>query len=211
MFDSGPIAGVILAGGLARRMGDVATGDKAMLQLGGKPILEHVISRLRPQVDHVVINANGPSQRFARFDLPVVPDPVAGFAGPLAGILAGLEWACETEPKAKWLVSVACDTPFFPENLVTRMLADTVARSADMACAASGGRHHPVFGLWPVSSTDDLRQAVTVEGIRKVDVFTNRYRLAVSQFANEPDDPFFNVNRPEDLERAQELALEYGL
>ncbi|MGI9482648.1 MAG: molybdenum cofactor guanylyltransferase MobA [Hyphomicrobiales bacterium] len=208
MSEKNPVAAVILAGGLARRMGDAASGDKAMLQLGGRPILSHVISRLRPQVEHIAINANGPPERFAQFGLPVVADPVAGFAGPLAGVLAGLDWARANVPDAKWLVSVACDTPFFPKNLVAHMTSVAGAGNADMVCAASGGRHHPVFGLWPVSVADELRQAMIGDEIRKVDLFTARYRLVVAEFGSEPDDPFFNVNRPQDLEHAESITME---
>ena len=196
------IAGVVLAGGLARRMGG---GDKALLELGGRPILAHVIERLEPQVGSIVINANGDPARFADYGLPVAADPIDGFAGPLAGVLAGFDWARENLPDAEWIVTVASDTPFFPADLVARMLAAIEADGAEMACAASGGRHHPVFGLWPVRLAEDLRRAMIDEDIRKVDIWTARYRLAAVAFGTDPFDPFFNANRPEDLEKAQSL------
>ena len=189
-------------------MGERGKNDKALLQLDGKPILGHVIERLRAQVGAIVINANGDPARFAEFGLPVAADPVDGFAGPLAGVLAGLDWAAENAPDAKWVVSIACDTPFFPDDMVARMRASVEAERADMACAASGGRHHPVFGLWPVSLRGDLRTALVDEEIRKVDRWTARYKLAVTEFPSEPFDPFFNANRPEDLEEAERLMRE---
>ena len=199
------IAGVVLAGGLARRMGG---GDKALLELGGRPILAHVIERLEPQVGSIVINANGDQARFADYGLPVAADPIYGFAGPLAGVLAGFDWARDNLPGADWIVTAASDTPFFPSDLVARMLSAVEAEGAEMACAASGGRHHPVFGLWPVRLADDLRRAMIDEDIRKVDIWTARYRLAAVEFGTDPFDPFFNANRPEDLEKAQSLLDE---
>jgi len=199
------ITGVVLAGGLARRMGG---GDKALLELGGRPILAHVIERLGPQVGPMVINANGDPARFADYALPVAADPVDGFAGPLAGVLAGLDWAKANVPDARWIVTVASDTPFFPADLVARLVAAAGAEDAEMACAASGGRHHPVFGLWPVRLADDLRRAMIDENVRKVDIWTARYRLAAAEFETAPFDPFFNANRPEDLEKARSLLGE---
>ncbi len=202
------ITGVILAGGLARRMGGMGRNDKALLQLGGKPILTHVIERLRPQVGAMVVNANGDPARFADFGLPVTPDPIDGFAGPLAGLLAGLDWAAQSAPDAIWVVSIACDTPFFPDDLVAQMLNRVKTEGADMACAASGGRNHPVFGLWPVRLREELRHALVDEDIRKVDRWTARYNLALAEFSAEPFDPFFNANRPEDLQEAERLMRE---
>ncbi|NNG04055.1 MAG: molybdenum cofactor guanylyltransferase MobA [Inquilinus sp.] len=193
------IAGVILAGGLARRMGG---GDKGLRLLAGRPILDHVIERARPQVAALVLNANGPAERFAGYGLPVVADGVEGFAGPLAGVLAGLDWAAANAPGCTHLASFACDAPFLPRDLVAR-LAAAVGRGADLACAASDGRAHPVFGLWPLSLRDDLRRALVEEGVRKVDVWTARHRLVHVDFPLGPIDPFFNANRPEDLEVAE--------
>ncbi len=196
------VAGVVLAGGLSRRMGG---GDKALLALGGRTILDHVISRARPQVAHLALNANGDAARFAAFGLPVIADVVEGHKGPLAGVLTGLEWAVSEHPECAWVASFASDAPFLSDDLVARLLAAIEKDGADMACAASAGRHHPVFGLWPVALAGDLRHAVIDEEIRKVDVWTARYHLAVADFESEPFDPFFNTNRPEDLAEAEAL------
>jgi len=196
---------LLLAGGLSRRMGG---GDKALRLLGGKTLLDHVIDRMRPQVAALVLNANGDPSRFARFGLPVIPDSIAGFAGPLAGVLAGLDWAAANRPDCAEIVSVATDAPFLPADLVTRLVAGRIAAGAELACAASGGQPHPVIGLWPVGLREALREAVVAEGIRKVDEWTARYRLATVAFPDETPgvDPFFNANRPEDLDRAAALA-----
>ncbi len=198
------VIGCILAGGLARRMGG---GDKGLIRLGGRLVLDHVLDRLKPQVSQVMLNANGDPTRFADYGLPVVPDSVEGFAGPLAGVLAGLEWARDNT-QAEWVATAATDTPFFPVDFVTRMLAAIEAAGADMACAASDGRHHPVFGLWPVRLAADLRHALVEEDIRKVDLWTARHKLVAVEFATQPHDPFFNVNRPEDVEEAERIAQE---
>jgi len=180
-------------------------GDKALRLLGGIPLLDRVIERLRPQVDALVLNANGDPGRFASYALPVVADSVSGFAGPRAGVLAGLDWAASLRPDCPYIVSVATDAPFLPTDLVTRLADGLDAAHADLACAASGGRAHPVFGMWPVRLREDLRRAVVAEGIRKVDLWTERHRLATVSFAEQPVDPFFNANRPEDFETAAAL------
>ena len=197
-----PVLGVLLAGGQARRMGG---GDKCLRPLGARPILAQVIERAAPQVRALLLNANGDPARFAAFGLPVAADVVEGFAGPLAGVLTGLEWARAERPDCPWIATVATDTPFFPEDLVARLLAAVEREGADLACAASGGRSHPVFGLWPVRLADDLRRAMLAEGVRKVDVWTARYRLAAVDFPTAPLDPFFNTNRPEELAEAERL------
>jgi molybdopterin-guanine dinucleotide biosynthesis protein A len=194
------VVGVLLAGGQARRMGG---GDKSLRQLGDRTILEHVIERARPQVAALVLNANGDPDRFARFGLPVAADVVEGFAGPLAGVLTGMEWARAHRPSCAWIATIATDTPFFPEDLVARMCQ--AIEGAELACASSNGRANPVFGLWPVRLADDLRRAMVEEEIRKVDVWTARYRLVEVDFPAEPFDPFFNTNRPEDLAEAERL------
>jgi molybdopterin-guanine dinucleotide biosynthesis protein A len=194
--------GLLLAGGLARRMGG---GDKCLRPLGGRPMLARIIERARPQVAALVLNANGDPARFAAFGLPVVADTVEGFAGPLAGVLAGLEWAAAHRPDAAWLATFATDAPFFPRDLVARLHEAAARAGAALACARSAGQDHPVFGLWPVRLAADLRRAMVEEGIRKVDVWTARYKLAVAEFAAEPFDPFFNANRPEDLAEAERL------
>jgi len=196
------VAGVILAGGRAKRMGG---GDKCLHRLGGKTILEHVIDRARPQVSRLVLNANGDPGRFTEFGLPVATDAIGGFAGPLAGVLTGLEWAREHAPDCAWVASFATDTPYFPEDLVERLLAAVDDEAADMACAASGGRSHPVFGLWPVRLAGELRHALVNEEMRKIDRWTARYRLATIDYPALPRDPFFNVNHPDDLELAERM------
>ena len=196
------VAGVILAGGRARRMGG---GDKCLHRLGDKTILEHVIDRARPQVSPLILNANGDPGRFAEFGLAVATDVIDGFAGPLAGILTGLEWARGHAPDCPWVASFATDTPFLPEDLVPRMLAAVADANADIACAASGGRSHPVFGLWPVRLAGELRHALADEDMRKIDLWTARYRLVTVEFPAAPRDPFFNVNRPDDLAVAERM------
>ncbi|MGD1876827.1 MAG: molybdenum cofactor guanylyltransferase MobA [Kiloniellaceae bacterium] len=204
MTETNSVAGVLLAGGLSRRMGG---GDKCLRDLGGRPILAHIVERAAPQVGALVLNANGDPARFADFGLPVAADVVEGYAGPLAGVLTGLDWAAANAPGARWLASFACDAPFFPHDMVARMLAAVETAGADMACAVTHGRTHPVFGLWPVSLREDLRKAMVEEDMRKVDLWTARYRLVAVDFPDAdspagPLDPFFNTNRPEDLEEA---------
>ena len=196
------VVGLLLAGGQSRRMGG---GDKALRLLGGVSLLERVIGRLRPQVEALVLNANGDPARFAQFSLPVVADSVADFAGPLAGVLAGLDWTAIHRPDCPFITSAATDAPFLPTDLVAKLAAELQAAQADLACASSGGRAHPVFGLWPVQLREDLRRAVVEEGVRKVDEWTARYRLVTVPFADRPVDPFFNANRPEDLTAAAGL------
>ena len=202
--DSRETVGVLLAGGQSRRMGG---GDKCLRPLGGKPMLAHIIERARPQVSALVINANGDPARFAAFGLPVVADTIEGFAGPLAGVLTGMERAATRVPEAAWLATFATDAPFFPRDLVARLHAAVARNGADMAAARSDGQDHPVFGLWPVRLAADLRRAME-EGVRKVDVWTARYRLAVAEFPAQPFDPFFNANRPEDLAEAERLLAQ---
>lgn len=204
MSDREQVAGVLLAGGLSRRMGG---GDKCLRDLGGRPILAHIVERAAPQVGALVLNANGDPARFADFGLPVAADVVEGYAGPLAGVLTGLDWAAAKAPGAAWVASFACDAPFFPTDMVQRMLAAVEASGADLACAVTHGRTHPVFGLWPVALREALRRAMVEEEMRKVDLWTARYRLVEVAFPDAetpagPLDPFFNTNRPEDLEEA---------
>lgn len=199
---SGEIVGVLLAGGRARRMGG---GDKCLLPLAGQPMLAHVIARLRPQLDRLILNANGDPARFAAFGLPVVPDAVDGFAGPLAGVLTGLLWARAHAPDATWLASVATDVPFVPRDLVARLRAAADRGGAAIARAASEGRGHPVIALWSLDLAEDLRRALIEEGVRKVDGWTARHRVATVEFLAEPLDPFFNVNAPADLAEAERL------
>lgn len=199
---SDAVAGVLLAGGLSRRMGG---GDKSLRRLGGRTILERIVAAARPQVGPLVLNANGDPARFAEFGLPVAADVVDGYAGPLAGVLTGLEWARANAPGCAWVASFATDAPFIPGDLVARLAAAVEREGADLACARSDGQDHPVFGLWPVRLADDLRRAMVEEDMRKVDAWTGRYRLAIADFATDPVDPFFNTNRPADLEEAERL------
>lgn len=199
------IGGVLLAGGLSRRMGG---GDKCLRPLGDRSILERIVATVRPQVGPLVLNANGDPARFAHLHLPVAADVVEGYAGPLAGVLTGMEWMRGTAPGIGWVASFATDAPFIPRDLVTRMMAALEQEGADLACARSDGQEHPVFGLWPIRLAGDLRRAMVEEGVRKVDAWTARYRLAVADFAVDPAnpvDPFFNTNRPEDLAEAERL------
>ncbi|HEV2547749.1 MAG TPA: molybdenum cofactor guanylyltransferase MobA [Stellaceae bacterium] len=194
------VVGVILAGGLSRRLGG---GDKCLRLLAGRPILAHIIERLRPQVDALALNANGDPARFAGFHLPVVADSITGFAGPLAGILAGLDWAAGRSDITH-VATAAADAPFLPLDLVHRLRRAREAEGSDLAGARSAGRAHPVFGLWPVALRDELRAAVS-GGVRKVDQWTAHYRLAHVDFPDGPPDPFFNVNQLEDLIEAERL------
>jgi molybdenum cofactor guanylyltransferase len=197
------IPGVLLAGGLARRMGG---GDKPMRQIGGRPILARVIGRLAPQCDGLILNANGDPARFASFGLPVVPDTVENFPGPLAGILAALDWTAANRPDAAWILSAASDCPFLPRDLVARLHHARVEANAQLAVAASDGQSHPVIGLWSVALREELRHALVVENVRKVGSWTARYRLATVSWLAEPFDPFFNANTPDDVATAERLA-----
>ncbi len=191
--------GVILAGGQARRMGG---GDKGLLMLGGKPILAHVIDRLSPQVAGLALNANGDPARFDAFGLLVLPDSIAEFPGPLAGVLAGLDWAADKG--ATHIVTAAADTPFFPADLVPCLMLAAETEGKPIALARTENGRHPTFGLWPVSLRDDLRRALE-NGVRKVVQWTDSHGTAMADFPVSGFDPFFNVNTPEDLAEAQRL------
>lgn len=198
----GGVLGVILAGGKSSRMGG---GDKCLAMLQGQTLIARAIARARPQVEALILNANGDAARFAEYGLLVIPDGVAGFAGPLAGILSALEYARVHHPHSTHVASFASDTPFFPLDLVARLQSVCAEANAPLACAASGGRMQPVFGLWPVSLTDDLRQALTRENLRKVDAWTARHNAALADYSTDPFDPFLNINTPEDLAMAELL------
>lgn len=197
-----PTLGVLLAGGQARRMGG---GDKGLRRVGGTTILARVILRLAGQCDGLILNANGDPARFAATGLPVVADGVGGFAGPLAGILAGLDWAAEHRPDLAWVVSAPTDCPFLPRTLVARLHRARAEAGTALACARSGGQAHPVVGLWPVALREDLRRALAIEGERKIDRWTARHGIAFADWPAEPADPFFNANTPEDLAEAEAL------
>lgn len=201
------ILGVILAGGLARRMGG---GDKGLKLLGGRPLLDIITERLRPQVQGIILNANGDPARFAAYDLPVAPDLAPDYSGPLAGVLAGMHWARENQPEITHIVTVPGDGPFLPRDLVARLEQVCEAMGAELACVASGGQPNPVVGLWPLALYGDLHAAVTRDGIRKVDIWTARHRLGVTDFVTDPVDPFFNANTPEELAEAEALWQRLG-
>ncbi|OSQ51034.1 molybdenum cofactor guanylyltransferase MobA [Marivita geojedonensis] len=205
--------GVILAGGLATRMGG---GDKALLSVGGQTLLKRVIDRLQPQVAGMALNANGDAARFDGFGLPVLPDSIEGFPGPLAGVLAGLDWAAEQGAEA--IVTVAADTPFFPDDLVAVLQDKAQGMAHPLVLAAtprgeektksmsrSGLIRHPTFGLWPVALRDDLRAALE-DGIKKVVIWTEKHGGREAVFKTDQGDPFFNVNTPEDLEAAEAMV-----
>ncbi|MCK0140974.1 molybdenum cofactor guanylyltransferase MobA [Aliiroseovarius sp. F20344] len=196
--------GIILAGGQATRMGG---GDKGRLPLGDGTLLTHVIDRLAPQVGAMALNANGDPTRFMDTGLPVLSDSIEGFAGPLAGVLTGLDWAAEIG--ATHVISAAADTPFFPRDLVDRLMIAAQRDGVDIALAATldpqrGAMRQPTFGLWPVGLRDDLREALE-GGLRKVVLWTDKHGAAVASFPPTPFDPFFNVNTPDDLAHAQTL------
>ncbi len=198
------IVGIVLAGGQSIRMGG---GDKCLLELNGRYILNHVIDRVKSQVNRLVINANGDVSRFDDFNLPVVNDSFDGFAGPLAGVLTGMEWAIKNEPEVSWIATFASDVPFLPLDTVEQLSFSIIKSSSDMACAKSGGRHHPVIGLWPVRLYEELRNALTNEGIRKIDEWTVGFKRSSADFSSIGIDPFFNINRPEDLAKAEEYLI----
>jgi molybdopterin-guanine dinucleotide biosynthesis protein A len=197
--------GLVLAGGLARRMGG---GDKARIRIGGRTILERVLKRLTPQCSRIILNANGDTARFADTGLPVVPDTVPDFAGPLAGILAGLDWAAAQAPEMADVLSVPGDCPFLPRDLATRLAAAREAQNRPLACARSGEWRHPVVGLWPVALRDDLRKALVDEDLHKIEIWTARHGVAIADWPNKPVDPFFNVNTPEDAAQAERIAAQ---
>jgi molybdopterin-guanine dinucleotide biosynthesis protein A len=182
-------------------------GDKGLIRIGRETILERALARIDPQCAGIVINANGDPARFAAFGLPVVADDIAGFAGPLAGILAGLDWLAANAPAIGWLASVPGDCPFLPRDLVPRLHAARAAAGVPLACARSGEWRHPVVGLWPVGLRADLRHAVVAEGLRKIEVWTARHGVALAEWPAAPVDPFFNVNTPEDAAQAQRFAV----
>lgn len=203
----GDILGVLLSGGLSRRMGG---GDKALLNLGGKPLIQHVVERFQPQVRHLILNANGDPERFAVLALPVVADEVGGFSGPLAGVLSAIRWARRERPAVTYLASVSADAPFVPADLVSR-LSDAMENNPDarVAVAVSRGRRHHVIGVWRLEAEDDIAAALA-RGERKVETMVDRLGVVAVEFADaeiggEAVDPFFNINTPDDLAMAERL------
>ena len=196
--------GVLLAGGMARRMGG---GDKCLRPLGGKPLLAHVIERMRPQCEGLLLSANGPPDRFARFGLPLVADTVTGRPGPLAGMLAGMLWVAVHRPELADIVTVPTDCPFLPNDLVPRLMEARRSAGATAACAASAGRLHPVIGVWPVALATSLAAALEQEKLRAARDWLARHSCAVAPYPAEPRDPFFNVNTEADLLTAEALLV----
>jgi molybdopterin-guanine dinucleotide biosynthesis protein A len=182
--------------------------DKPRICIGGATILERVIARLGPQCRELVLNANDDVARFADTKLPVAADSVPGYAGPLAGILAGLDWAAAHTPDVGWMVSVPGDCPFLPRDLVERLHLARSEDNATLACARSGARRHPAVGLWPVNLREDLRRALMRDGIRKVDEWSGRYPRGIAAWRSDPVDPFFNVNTPAEAAEAEQLAAQ---
>jgi molybdopterin-guanine dinucleotide biosynthesis protein A len=197
--------GLVLAGGRARRMGG---GDKARIKIGGVTILDSVLATLSGQVQGMVINANGDPTRFADTGLDVVADSVPDFAGPLAGILAGLDYLAAQDNGIEWLLSVPGDCPFLPDDLVERLhrARRKMGAGVPLACARSGEWRHPVVGLWPLALREDLRKALMVEGLHKIEIWTARHGIAIADWPDQPVDPFFNVNTPEDKARAEKIV-----
>jgi molybdopterin-guanine dinucleotide biosynthesis protein A len=181
-------------------------GDKPLRRIGGRTILERVIARLNPQCDGLILNANGDPSRFANFGLTVIPDTVEDFPGPLAGILAGLDWTAANRPEVAWVLSAAADCPFLPRDLVARLHRVRAEEHAQLAVAASDGQSHPVIGLWSVALREELRHALVVEDVRKIDRWTARYRLVTVEWPVDEFDPFFNANTMDDIATAERLA-----
>jgi len=184
-------------------------GDKARIKIGGASILQRVLARLTPQCNRIIINANGDLARFADTGMPVVADSVPDFAGPLAGILAGLDWAAANAPAIEWLVSVPGDCPFLPKDLVTRLHNARTTANVPLACARSGEWRHPVVGLWPVKLREDLRHALVDENLHKIELWTARHGIAIAEWPATPFDPFFNVNMPDNATQAEAIAQQY--
>ena len=195
--------GLVLAGGRAQRMGGT---DKMLIRIGGANIIDRVIACLAPQCTGLVLSVGEADSRSAADGIPAVADDVGGSAGPLAGILAGLDWAAANAAKTDWVLSAPGDCPFLPRDLLARLHGARSEERATVACASSGGRRHPVIALWPLALRRDLRRALAEEGLRKVDRFIARYAVAIAEWPTAPVDPFLNVNTPEDAAAAARLA-----
>jgi molybdopterin-guanine dinucleotide biosynthesis protein A len=200
-MSQGDVIGVILAGGLARRMG----GDKLFVEVAGVSLIERTIARARPQVGELLINANRELDRISEFGVPIIADRVTGYLGPLAGIFSGLEWLRENRPRANWLATFACDCPFFPLDMVDRLCAKAAAERALASIAASGGRHHPVFAVWSPKIAGTSESVLVDEGHRKMEHFVASLPNTEVEFPIGEVDPFFNVNTPDELKLAESL------
>ena len=200
-----PTFGLVLAGGLARRMGG---GDKARIKIGKSTIIDHVLATLSGQCVDIIINANGDPTRFADTGCVVVPDSVPDFAGPLAGILAGLDYLAAQNNGIEWMLSVPGDCPFLPDDMVERLheARRKMGAGVPLACARSGEWRHPVVGLWPLALRENLRKALFDEGLHKIEIWTARHGIAIADWPDQPVDPFFNVNTPEDAAKAETIA-----
>tara|TARA_R110002074_G_scaffold228259_2_gene399913 strand:+ start:118960 stop:119592 length:633 start_codon:yes stop_codon:yes gene_type:complete len=202
------VVGVILAGGLARRMNHQ---DKSLLTLADKPLIDHVIGRFAPQCNTVLINSNKLSDQLQSYGFPVIKDTLEGFPGPLAGILAAMEWSAIHQPGTKWIASIAVDTPFLPKNLVAELLRSVHDDESQLACAYSAERSHPVNALWSMDLMAALRLALEDEGLRKIDTWTARYSLSRTSFNFKTVDPFFNINSHDDLIQAEGIMKSLSL
>lgn len=200
MIEKTKILGVLLAGGQARRMGG---GDKCLLPLGGRTLLQRSIAKAQPQVDQLILSANGNSLRFARSRLPVVADAYPEFLGPLAGIHSAIQWARQERPETQWLASFACDTPFFPDDLVTQLAEAAERESALVTVAASSGRMHPIFALWHSSLFDALTKTLESGNIPPLAQWIEQQTHLQVNFSCADYDPFFNINQPQDLYDAE--------
>jgi molybdopterin-guanine dinucleotide biosynthesis protein A len=203
MSNSPSVVGIILAGGLAKRMGG---GDKCLLPLAGKTLLQRTVERAQPQVASLLLNANGNSLRFARTRLPVIPDVYPGNLGPLAGVHAGLSWMQSTNPDAEWLASFASDSPFFPADLVTKLFEAATSQNAQLAVASSKNRTHPIFALWHASLLGKIEQQLQTGDIPRLQDWIKQQKLVEVEFTAEGYDPFFNINVPQDLYAAEPLV-----
>lgn len=203
MKSSQSVCGLILAGGLARRMGG---GDKCLLPLCGKSLLQRTIERAQPQVNHLFLNANGNSLRFARSKLPVVPDQVGEFKGPLAGIHAGLCWMRDADPDQEWMMSFASDTPFFPIDLVQKLTDAVQQHSVLIGVAKSKQQLHPTFAIWHASLIDKIEETLHQDTIPSLQTFIQSQKMISVEFESQDYDPFFNINTPQDLYTAETIT-----
>jgi len=196
------IAGVLLAGGLSSRFGG---GDKCLRLLDGKTLLQRVLSRAKQQVGPMILNASGDTHRFVDYDLEIIKDCIDGNLGPLAGVLTGLEWAKAHVSDVRWVASFPTDAPFFPTDLVERLLESAVTDNARIAVAKYGGYTQPVFTLWHVDLAEDLRTALVDQGLRKVMAWVHQHPHVLVEFPDQDLDPFFNINTSGDLAKAETL------